>query len=973
MPSKEPEIKARRISCPSCRKSSYVRSKQPPSFCPYCGFNLGSFSSTEDMPRETSEAEESAISFVPGLEPKDESVQFTIGSYKIFKSIGKGGMGEVLLAYDTVCGRRIALKRIRPDLLSFRQIKNRFLKEARVTAQLTHPAIIPIYTIQQEEKFAYYTMPFVEGETLKQILRKSSTLEKKGEKVDQAGGSIPALMRIFLSICQAVAYAHSKSILHRDLKPENMIVGQYGEVMILDWGLAKQWTEGKDEENSEEEEAPPNPLHHMTQMGKVVGTVGYMAPERALGQEADKKTDIYSLGVILYQILTLHMPFKRGTLKEFRKKMAEEQLHDPIEAAPYRDIPKVLSQMALKCLSPNPADRYETVDELIRDIENYLEGKAEWFEIAELDVARKKDWEFQENILIAEHTAITRTAEISEWVNLMISKAPFAENIRIETRVFLQSQCQGIGILFNVPERGERENINDGYCLWLASAQSKTTKLMRSSVEVFSWPDVILKPNQWHSIRVEKVDNTIRLWINNEEEFSYISRMPLTGTHMGILARDTHFSIEPLHIFISSQNVMVNCLAIPDAFLAKKDYQHALSEYRRIGYSFAGRAEGREAVLRAGITLIEQAKSSSSTEESTQLYDAALEEFEKLHRTAGAPLQYLGKALVYSAQKDIEEEVKCFELAYRRYPHHPLLHALEEQMLFRLMESSRTDRKAAYHFLLLTLSHLKKVPPSLANLITYLKKHWEPIEFLLPSAQDEKYDMIIPLSFWLHKNYAFEESIHALEIQDASPNRTLVNAFLCLIALNEQGLAEKMINQLPKSRFKKEKQLLLPLLNQDFKGALHLLTDPPFPEYKSALGILCDQAIDQKQTRFIHQLYERLPPRQRKQIVSKKIWAALLDRNFDEAGVLFEKIPLEFLTQDSSILHFLYGCWLSVAETKDIAEIHWGATLEVPFPPTWSLAAHYLTGKLDPSWFKKAFDWERWQLQRQLMLVKSLS
>src|SRR5262249_32874545 len=157
------------------------------------------------------------------------------GSYQVLKVIGKGGMGEVFLAYDTTCGRRIALKRIRSDLMEHVQMHNRFLKEARVTAQLTHPSIIPIYAIHgQQQQEVYYTMPYVEGQTLKQILRKAKQVEKKGQKSDVAGGSIPALMRIYLSICQAIAYAHSKEVLHRDIKPENIIVGQYGEVLILD-------------------------------------------------------------------------------------------------------------------------------------------------------------------------------------------------------------------------------------------------------------------------------------------------------------------------------------------------------------------------------------------------------------------------------------------------------------------------------------------------------------------------------------------------------------------------------------------------------------------------------------------------------------------------------------------------------------------------------------------------------------------
>lgn len=972
MSPKEIPAKVRKIQCPSCNSMSSIESAPVPNFCPVCGYRLA-LSSEDELSREASEIESSSVSLVHGHEPRKDTVQFSIGSYQVVKSIGKGGMGEVLLAYDTICGRRIALKRIRPDLLGLKQIQNRFLKEARVTSQLTHPSIIPIYSIHKDEQITYYTMPFVEGETLKQILRRARQQEHKREKSDQLEGSIPSLVRIYLSICQAVAYAHSKSVLHRDLKPENIIIGKYGEVMILDWGLAKLISSPEEGDLVTENEEI-KPLPHITQMGKVVGTVAYMAPERGKGAPASKQTEIYSLGAILYQILTLHPPFLRGSLKEFREQMDKEVLQDPIEVAPYRDIPKVLSQVTLKCLSPKPEDRYQSVDELIHDIENYIEGRAEWFKIAELNPQNKDDWEFQEHILIAEHTAITRTAEISEWVQLMISKASFAQNIKFETKVFFDEKSHGLGFLFNIPEASEREQINDGYCLWLASDLSKNSKLLRSSVEVSYIPDVFLERGKWYDIRIEKIENSIRLLINREEVFSYISRMPLPGTHAGLLSRDTQYKMEPLKIYVSSQNIMVNCLAIPDAFLAHNEYHQALSEYRRIGYSFPGRAEGREAILRAGITLIEQAKNTPSKELSLSIYDAALEEFEKLHRTAGAPLEYLGKALVYEAQEDIEEEVKCFELALRRYNQHPLINTIHDQILFRLMESSRTDRKAAYHFLLLTLCHLPKLLeiPAVHKLMFSLQRHWEPLDFFASAKKDDKEEMIITVAFWAHKNYVLEEIIEELWNKELPSHTSLMNAFLSLIVLNESGHVHKLLSHMPKSGFTHEKKILNALLEPDLEKGLKALTSLSFSEYdpSSFLSILCDRALDEGKTDIVYKALEEIKKPLDQRLLERKIWALLWDRKWELAGKEFEKIPLDQLTHESSLLHYLYGMWLYVTESPEIAQIHWSSVLDVPFPRTWSLASHYLIGKLEPGWFKRAFDWERWQLQRQLRLFE---
>lgn len=939
------------LNCPSCHEKFSIEGDRPPLFCPFCSHpfkNSRPPSSNGD-----------SVSFVQGHAPT--SFEYMIGPYQVFQSIGKGGMGEVLLAYDTICGRKIALKRIRPDLLEFRNIQNRFLKEARLTSQLMHPAIIPIYSIHQEENAIYYTMPYVQGETLKQILRKARQAEKKGEKIEGLAQSIPALMRIFLSVCQAVAYAHSKSVLHRDLKPENIIIGEYGEVMILDWGLAKLMESS--EEDEIEEATQKN--QQITLLGKVVGTVGYMAPERALGEPASKKTDIYSLGSILYQILTLRVPFRRGTLKEFRENMTKEVLQDPLDAAPYRDIPKELVQITLKCLAKNTSERYSNIDELIEDIQNYIEGRAEWFKIAELSIQNKLDWEFQEHILIAEHAAITRSAENSDWVYLMVSKNAYAETLKIETKIFLQNDCQGVGFLLNVPEANERDHINDGYCLWLSNPSMQSSKLLLNSIEVLPLPDVSLKPNCWHTLRLEKIDQAIHFYLNGEEVLKYISRKPMLGTHIGFISRDLFFSIDPFQVYVSSQNILVNCLAIPDAFLAHKQYPQALSEYRRIAFSFAGRAEGREATLRAGITLLEQAKATGNA----ALYDQAIEEFEKLHRTPGAPFEYLGKALIYEAEQDIEEEIKCFELAYRRYPHHPLLSALEDQIIFRLMECSRKDRRGTYYFLLLALTkfpHALELMP-IKRLTENLIKHWEQLPWIKPASLNDIDTLSVTLAFWLHKTYVLEE-IFTKEMSQTEPNiELLLSILICFAELNEKDYLKELTTQFPSSSLAILEPYLSIILNPDIESAFDQLKSS---QHTPLVLYLCDRALDEKKPELVLNFIKEYP---NKELTPKQIWALLELKRWDEAGKLFENFTFDQLSQENSLFHYLYGCWLNRVEGAEIAFIHWSSVLNVPFPRTWTLGSHYLMGTLEESWFKNSFEWEKIQLKRLLALKDNLN
>lgn len=973
------------FSCPHCHISFQIEGLQQPKYCPFCRNSLSKEDSSSESQIDTSSA------FLLGNEAQDQ-VKFVIGPYQVIGDIGKGGMGEVFLAYDTNCGRKIALKRIRSDLSEHIQMHNRFLKEARITSQLTHPAIIPIYTIHSEDKSVYYTMPYVEGDTLKEILRVARRHEKKEGKPLHIGTSIQALIRIFLNVCQAVAYAHSKGVLHRDLKPENVIVGKYGEVLILDWGLAKMMHPGLEEGDQnfiEEVPAKKRPGSQLTHLGRIVGTLGYMAPERVLGQPASYQTDIYSLGVILYQILTLRNPFRRKSIKEFRANVEKEVLYDPADVAPYRDIPRVLSRITLKCLSPDPNDRYQHVTGLIQDLENYIEGRSEWFQIAELNINNKEDWEFQENILIAEHTAITRGTEISDWVSLMISNASFSGNTKIEANLKIGDRGHGLGFLFSVPEAAEREHLNDGYCLWLSSDLQKSTKLLRSTVEVMHIPNVFLRRHEWYRIRVEKIDQNIHFYLNDTLQFSYISHLPLAGTHIGILSRDADFSLSPIQVFVASQNVQVNCLAVPDAFLAHKDFGIALNEYRRIGYSFPGRAEGREAMFKAGVTLLEEARTCAEPEQSRHLYDLAMEEFEKLHGTPGAPFEYLGKALVYESLKDYEEEIKCYELAYRRYPDHPLLPVLQEQIVYRMHESSRYHRKATYNFILFVIRFLPTTAtsPNCQHLFQSLIKHWEPLYFIDNSMHSSEFlDLFtIQIAFWLAKPYVLKELFEKL-IEETPLSWKLVSS--CIFSVIEIGsyrLAQEMVQSILKDPafhachhsaklLEAAARLGTVSCKKVLEICLSLFTEKTLKREEVCIIIHClEKALQQENLQLIFDTANRLseyniPSDLKLKIDGIHIWAYLLERNWTKAGELLHLHDLEHLTRESTLLHCLYGCWLMATEGKEIANIHFSGVMEVSFPRTWNLLAHAVNEKLSPTWLNKAFLWEKRQFYGQQYL-----
>ncbi len=849
-----------------------------------------------------------------------------LSHYKIISSLGKGGMGEVFLAYDNACQRQVALKRIREDLRKYKSIQHRFLREAHIAAKLTHPSIIPIFSINESTDAVYYTMPYVGGETLKQILKDSS---------DQKA-AISTLMRIFLNICQAAAYCHSKRILHRDLKPENIIVGKFGEVLIVDWGLAEYIDQ--QENDSTNEEIPSSP--HLTRPGKVVGTLAYLAPERAQGEMASEQTDLYALGVMLYQILTLKLPFKRIDLETFQKMWSYEELMDAVEAAPYRDIPHALNQIVKKCLQPMKELRYKQVIDLIADLESFMEGRPEWVPVQELKIDKKEDWEFQENVLLAKHIAITRSTEVMEWVNLMISNGSFSGNTKVEAFIRLGKSSSGIGFLLNVPEAGERQDLMDGYCIWIGCAAHPGCKLFRCNIEVMEVPNVSLQPEIWHLVRIEKTDSHLHVYIDDVLRCHYISHTPLGGMHVGLLLRDADLELSHLKIFIGSQNVTVTCLAIPDAFLANRDYAKALTEYRRIAISFPGRTEGREALFRSGVTLLEAGLASQKPKSRAQLLSAALEEFGKLRGTAGAPLEYLGKSLVYKAMGEMEEEAKCLELAIRKYSQHPLFPRLVEHVIFRLHESSSYDRLAAYHFALLTLRHLSQIyaNPDHQKLIDSMRDNWEVLPFFNPSA------VAVQLAFFLAR------PIPLLEIIETGPH--VEDAFYALLELG----CFKMIQE--NSRLAEYPDLQIALLAHEKGIKTALKTNPASPRLLySIFQMALDKGRAAEILPFVQDDIQRL-------------WALLLTSKWDEAGILFEKYSLEQLSSETSPLFPLFGCYLRATENESIARAHFNAVLDMPYPRTASLLGLFLMNKIDlkKGWIEHALLWEKIQLFRQLML-----
>ncbi|MDH7513831.1 MAG: protein kinase [Clostridiales bacterium] len=264
------------------------------------------------------------------------------GKYRIIEKLGEGGMGVVYKAEDTRLDRKVALKFLPPELMKEASAKERFIWEAKAAAALSHPNICTIYEIDEEEGESFIAMEYIEGESIREKIKKGTLF-------------LPEALDIAIQVAQGLAEAHKTGIIHRDIKSANIMVTGQDQVKVMDFGIAKM---------------PGAPL--ITREAVMMGTVAYMSPEQARGEGVDHRTDIWSLGVVLYEMLSGQLPFKGENDQAVVYSILNEK-PKPITSL-RSDIPMALDQIVGKALEKKPADRYQRIEELLDDLTSILEG-----------------------------------------------------------------------------------------------------------------------------------------------------------------------------------------------------------------------------------------------------------------------------------------------------------------------------------------------------------------------------------------------------------------------------------------------------------------------------------------------------------------------------------------------------------------------------------------------------------------------
>ena len=263
------------------------------------------------------------------------------GRYEIVKSIGEGGMANVYLANDKILDRKVAIKVLRGDLANDEKFIRRFQREAQSVANLSHPNIVEVYDVEEEEGQHYIVMEYIEGKTLKQLLQKRGSL------------TLSEVIDIMLQLTDGLAHAHDAYIIHRDIKPQNIMIQDDGLVKITDFGIAMALN-----------------ATQLTQTNSVMGSVHYLPPEQANGKSSTIKSDIYSLGILMYELITGSVPFKGDNAVEIALKHLKEKIPSIRRQNP--TIPQSVENIVLRATAKNPKNRYDSVKDMNRDLKECL-------------------------------------------------------------------------------------------------------------------------------------------------------------------------------------------------------------------------------------------------------------------------------------------------------------------------------------------------------------------------------------------------------------------------------------------------------------------------------------------------------------------------------------------------------------------------------------------------------------------------
>lgn len=354
--------------------------------------------------------------------------------YSLTRLHAEGGLGRIWVARDGSLERDVALKELKPHTATDANAWRRFLREAQVTGQLEHPNIVPVYELSQTgpEAAPFYTMRLVKGKTLREAIGEYHDRRRARHDDPLA---LPRLLQAFVNVCQAVSYAHSRGVIHRDLKPDNIILGDFGEVLVLDWGLAKT-RRGDDAaavpaSPATEGKATATMAAELTALGSVVGTPAYMAPEQAAAQAeaVDERTDVFGLGGILFEILTGRPPRTGSDVRAMLGRAVDQPVMNPRQVL--AEVPPALDAICARALALKPTDRYAAAVDVAQDVQRFLADEPTTA-YRESWARRSARWRRKHRTLVAVAAAVGLVSAAAIIFGLFVRQRIENDNLRRE-------------------------------------------------------------------------------------------------------------------------------------------------------------------------------------------------------------------------------------------------------------------------------------------------------------------------------------------------------------------------------------------------------------------------------------------------------------------------------------------------------------------------------------------------------------
>ena len=584
----------------------------------------------------------SNVSSTPGRSGS-QKVLISVDGYDIISLLGYGGMGSVYLAYDRLLDREIALKLLAQSADDATRAKNsaRFLSEAVLTGKLGHAGIIPIHRIGFDPTAGYYyTMRYVKGRSLASIIE---LLAGKDPVVCSEFG-LHRILTIFLRVCEAVGFAHQYGIIHRDIKPANIMVADFGEVLVLDWGLAKDIAATTDEaiemdpsdpisrrlwecrKKSElatqqflQNDLKPLPgnstailkkqqhstpaeskRNRATGAGQILGTPSYLSPEQGAGQaDITATSDVYSLGVTLYELLTLHLPVDADNPEEL---VAKTILGDivPIKRRPEAlVIPNALCEIVTRALSLQPERRYENAKDMADEIALYLDGKAIWKPVVDEKCLLQNPTDTWTAI---KGNLPPAAGELCLDIGTRLRCRKFASgDFRCESEFWVGQETKKWAISVGISEVLPNGNIETRYEFRVGIEERPYIELLRNGVRVQRRFDVRLRPALKYRLKIEMEESHLTVWLENRRCLEYKEFFPQTGGAIEIGALHGSVYIGKFKLDSRGAPLNISFMALPDRFYRTGRYAEARELYRQFALSHPDRAEGLVALYKSGL------------------------------------------------------------------------------------------------------------------------------------------------------------------------------------------------------------------------------------------------------------------------------------------------------------------------------------------------------------------------------------